>query len=368
MMRTKAILILAIVTVVAVAGAAASVYQREGAHGLPRPPSALFPGLLDKVNDVAKVSVASPESSFTIEKQSSGDWQMVEKGGYPVLFETIKQAVVGIASMRPLEAKTARSERYARIKVVDPRADGDTLSKGILLRLLGADDGEIAAVIVGKTRSIQTSGRAGWYYVRKAQEPQSWLVAARIEVFDKANSWLDTDTVRIDRKRVRAVSNRQPNGDMVEISRPNPDQIDFKIDNLPDGSKMLHETIANSLGAALGYLSFDDVKPATEVDFSDPIVATFRTFDGLVVKVEVVTRDKTNWARFHAEFDPEGLRLDAVPEKHKEKMKAEADVKKEAERINARFGSWAYDLPKYKAEDFTTPMSKLAVEEKPDNS
>ena len=263
MMRTKAILILAIVTVVAVAGAAASVYQREGAHGLPQAPKKLFPGLNGKVNEVAKIIVDSPEGSFTIEKQSGGDWQMVEKGGYPVLFETIKQAVIGISEMEPQEAKTARPERYARIKVVDPRGEGDSLSKGILLRLLGADDGEIAAVIVGKTRSIQTSGRAGWYYVRKAQEPQSWLVAARIEVFDKANSWLDTDTVRIDRKRVRAVSNRQPNGDMVEISRPNPDQIDFKIDNLPDGSKMLHETIANSLGAALGYLSFDDVKPAT---------------------------------------------------------------------------------------------------------
>ena len=372
-MRSKSFLILAATTALAVAGAVASVYQRQAGHVLPSPPAALFPGLLEQVNQVAQVVVVSPQGTFTIDKKPDGNWEMAEKGGYPVPYETIKQAVVGLAGMRPLEAKTAVPGRYPKLKLVDPRDSGsnpgsdpdDELTKGTLIRLSDGTGSELAALIVGKIRSIQTTGREGWFYVREPAKKQSWLASARLEVFDKASAWLDSETVRVARPRIRAVGNRQPDGQVVEISRPDPDQIDFKVDNLPKGSKMIHDTVANSLGSALGFLSFDDVAPAAELDFSKAVRATFRTFDGLVVTVDVIKVARKYWARFHATFDAAEVRLDAVGEKHRDKMKSADEVGQEAERINRRFGIWAYNVPKYKAVDFTTPMKKLAVLEPP---
>ncbi len=364
-MRSKSFLALFLAAVLAVAAAAASVYQRQTSHALPATPATLFPGLQGQINEVRKIDVVLPEGTFTIEKREGDAWAMVEKGGYPVLYETVKQAVVGLAGMRPLEAKTARPELYPKIKVVDPREEADMLAKGTLIRLTGEEGKEIAALVVGKTRSIQTSGRVGWYYVRKPAEARSWLVSARLEVFDKANAWLDGETVRIDRKRVRAAGNRQADGALVEVSRPSPDEIDFKVDNVPEGSEMIHETVANSLGSALGFLSFEDVKPATELDFEAAVVARFTTFDGLVVSVEVIEVAGKQWARFQARFDAGEARLDAVPEKHREKMKSAEEVEKEAAWINQRFAAWAYNLPKYKADDFTTKMEKLVVVKKP---
>lgn len=367
-MRAKAVAILGICTILAVLAAGWSVYWRATSHALPAAPDSLFPVLSERVNEVAEIEVATPEGSFTVAKGEDGTWSMPEKGGYPVTYETVKQVVVGLANLRPLEAKTARPERHGKIKLIDPReaeAEGD---KGVLVRLVDGNDQELAALIVGKTRSVQTQDRDGWYYVRKPGEAQTWLAAARLEVWEKPVSWLDSATVRIDRKRIRAAANERPNGDRVEISRPDPEQTDFKVDNLPEGEKMIHDTVANGFGSALGFLNFEDVAKADAIDFSDSIVATFRTFDGLVLTVEVVEREDKHWAHFSAAFDAEEIRLDVVSEKDKEKMKSEEEVRAEAERINRRFGPWAYNIPQYKAVDLTPPMSRLAAPEKPDSS
>ena len=358
-MRTKSFLFLLVVTAISVAAAAAAVHQRESRARLAEVPSALYPGLVERVNEVVKATVVTPEDRFTVVKKEGGRWEMVEKGGYPVPFETVKQTVVGIASLTPLEAKTARPERFHKIRVLDPSSADAVAGKGTLIRLIGENDAEIAAIIVGKSKSIQTTARDGWFYVRKPDQNQSWLASGRLEVFDKASRWLDTEIVTVSRKRVRAATTIQPDGATVTVSRPSPDKTDFTVEDLPEGAKEIHETVSNKLGSALGFISFEDVKPIGEIAFSGPTQAVFRTFDGLVIKVDTVELDAKHWLRFKAEFDPDGVRLEGVLEENKGEMKAAEEVQEEAEKINRRFGVWAYHVPKYKAEDLVTPSKKL---------
>lgn len=360
-MGFKSFVILAGVTVLAVVGAAYSLQQREQRLGLPSVPAVLFPDLLDRVNEVARVEVVSPAESFTIAKRDDDTWGMEEKRNYPVLFETVKQAAIGIAGMRPLEAKTANPDRHDKLRVLDPRADGEAKGKGTLVRLLDGEGGEVAAVIIGKTRSISTAEREGWYYVRRPEQPRTWLVAARIEANEKALRWLDATMVRIARSRIRAAATRQADGATVEISRPDTATTDFTIDNVPEGMKPIHKTVANDLGSALGYIAFDDVKGVEEIDFSGASSARFETFDGLVLDIDIVERDGKKWARFKARHAPDLARLDAVEDAQKKQMKSADEVAEEAELINRRYGVWAYNLPNYKADDLTKPMKKMVM-------
>ena len=55
-------------------------------------PSELFPGLLARVNEVQVLSVHLPAGTFSVRREGDG-WIMPEKSGYPVKFETVKQAV-----------------------------------------------------------------------------------------------------------------------------------------------------------------------------------------------------------------------------------------------------------------------------------
>ena len=356
-MRSKPLILLAAATLIAVLAAALMLNRGQEPQTV-EAPSELFPGLIDRVNDAQALVVQLPEGGFTVRRQGDG-WAMPEKHGYPVKFETVKQAVVGVASLKPREPKTAKPENYAKVKVLDPRKDGDPKGEGTLLRLLGEGDKEIAALIVGATDSVPTSAREGWYYVRKPDEARTWLASGRLELSDKQTGWLDTEMVGINRDRIRSATTIQPDGSAVTVSREKSSDANFKVENVPEGGKVLHETVPNGLGSALGFLSFEDVRPASEVSFEGANKAAFTTFDGLVVNVEVVERDGASWGRFTAAHDPAAARPDAIDEKHKDLMKAPEEVAKEAERINQRFGVWAYQLPSYKADDFRTKLDKL---------
>jgi hypothetical protein len=360
MLRSRFLAALALVTVLAVLLAAYVVYDRQAGQRLAATPDLLFPGLDDRINDVARVEVTTPAEAFTIERAEGERWVMPEKDGYPVRFETIKQAVVGMASLDPLEPRTADPARYDRLRVVDPQPDKEVEGEGSLLRLLGGDGQVIGAVIVGKTKSVPTTGREGWYYVRLPSEARTWLAEGRIEVFEKATAWLDPAMPTVSRRRVRQVVAVNQAGEEVIVERELPSTADFAIANLPEDKQPLHGAAGNALGSSLGFLSFEDARQASAVDFGGGRKVIFRTFDGLVVEVDMLEKDGGWWARYQARAEPEASRLESLPEDERAELKPADEVAREAEEINRRYAGWAYLLPEYKAKDFATDMDKVA--------
>jgi hypothetical protein len=359
-MKTKSLIILALVTAVAVAGAAWAVVDRQRMASVAEVPDALFPGLIDKVNDVRRVEISAPRLKFAIVRGEDGNWSVPERNGYPVKFETVKQAVVGIAGLRPLEVKTARPELHGKLGLRLPDDGG----KGTLIVLKDGSGAEIAGVVIGSTKSLASSAREGWNYVRLAGNDQSWLAAGRVEVWDEISRWLDDSMPIIDRPRIRSVHSERPGGEVIDISRTDPNGRDFTVDNIPEGWKMIHDTVANPLGSALGYLTFEDVAPVGEIDFSDAVSVQFHTFDGLVFAVDVIRLKGAYWGRFKARFDPAQVALDGLTEAQRKSMLDAEAVQKEAARINDRYGVWAYRFPDYKGKDFTIAHDDLIVRKK----
>ena len=356
-MRANGLLILAIVTALSVAAAFWAVFEREQSTRAAQAPDALFPGLVERVNEVAKVEVRGPGIAFTIVKDDDGNWSVPEKGGYPVKFETVKQTVVGMAALKPLEQRTAKPELHAKLNLKSPEDGG----RGTLLALRDASGGEMAAVLVGKTRSFASDSRPGWHYVRKAGENQSWLAEGRVEVWDKIDRWLDSDMPTIERRRIYAVHTEKPDGEVIDIHKDDPDGRDFTVEDIPEGMRMLHETVANSLGSALGYLSFEDVLPAGEKDVSDGMLAQYRTFDGLVLGLRIKKEGDAYWAQFASRFDPDAVIVDRLAEDDRKGMKTAEDVGLEAERLQKRYGPWVFKLPEYKGKDFFISREELIM-------
>ena len=357
-MRSKGFVILAVVTAASVAAAAWAVIEREKRTSAAAAPAALFPGLIDRVNDVDSVAVRGPGIEFTIVRGEDGGWSVPEKGGYPVPFETVKQAVVGIAALKPLEPRTAKPELHAKLNLRAPENNG----RGTLLALRDGGGQDLAAVIVGKTRSVATSARPGWHYVRKADENQSWLAEGRVEVWDKIDRWLDSEMPIVERRRVHIVRTVKPGGEVIAIAKEDPDARDFTVRDIPDGMRKLHTTSANSLGSAFGFLTFEDVVPADQKPLDDPLLVQVKTFEGLVVELHVVkTDDDAYWCRFSGRFDPESVAMDGLSEGKRHGMKTEDEVREEADRINARFGGWVYKLPEYKGKDFFITRDELIM-------
>ena len=360
-MRQRGILILAAVAILVVITAVYALQQRESRTVQAQLPALLFPGLLEKVNDVATVSVAGPEESFTIAKDKDGKWTMPSKGGYPVPVETVKQALVGLAELKPVEQKTANPEFFSKLDLQDRDAKD---SKSLEIRLQDSGGKDIAAVLVGKRGATATTSTPGTIYVRKPGENQTWLASGRFEPDPKAVRWLDRDVVKVERQRVNTVTATRPDGNKLVVARETPTADDFKPLNVPEGAKLISGGPSNALGSALGYISYDDVAPAASIDFSDAAKAEYRTFDGLVVTVSVKEKDGKHWVKFDAAQD----RSVTAPagKDEKDKPKTPEEVAKEVEAFNAKTKGWAYEVTKYKAEDFTKTLDDVIEKEKKD--
>jgi len=351
-MTTRQLIGLAIAAAVMVVAAVAVVLVRDQGAGKAFSPALLIPGFKDRVNDVADIEIAA-KSVFHLKRQEGGRWVLSEKANYPVVHENVKKVILGLADARRVEPKTARADYYGRIGVADPGQTG-----GGTRLTFKTDKGDVlATVIVGKRKAL--SGRLkAWTYVRLAGQPQTWLVDALPRIEADPVRWLVPDLLEVKRDRVARVRGRHADGTVLEVVRDKPDDADFKVVNLPKGAKLRMPSIANGVGGALGYLSFDDVRPAGEIDFSGATKTVYTTFDGLIVTVRTVKVGDAYWCRFAARYD-----ANAVAKGKKGENLVIPDVAKdvgaEAHDIDARVHGWAYRLPDYKAEDFTKRLDDM---------
>ena len=150
-MKTSQLAILAGVTIV-IGGLAYWSQQRSApvlsattTQGL------LIPGLADKLNDVATISLKKGKDTTTLRKVN-GEWTIEEKSGYPATFENVKQLAVNLAALEKFEAKSNKPEHYKVLGVADPAPDNEVAAA---IDLKASDNTPITSLIVGGTRAAQ---------------------------------------------------------------------------------------------------------------------------------------------------------------------------------------------------------------------
>ncbi|MFQ5955835.1 MAG: DUF4340 domain-containing protein [Kiloniellales bacterium] len=345
-MPSKALIALAAVTALSVVAAAVAVHQRAVATAQGRSGEPLLPGLMDRINDVATIRLQRADGPLTLEFED-GHWRLAEKGGYPARFEAVKTALVALARLRTIEAKTAKPALYPKLEVEDP---GQAGAKSTLMTLFDAAGTQLASIIVGKTRDGSLGiGRAG-VYVRRPGEARAWLAEGDPKLPDEAAGWLDQKLVNIARDRVAAAVLSQPDGTEIEISREHKEQKDFTLSPMPEGHKIKSAFSVNSITWVPERLIFDDVRRADDVDFTaaEAREATFRSFDGLILRLTLAPKDGEIWARMEA-----SAAEDAAPE-----------MAEEAAEITARTEGWAFRFSELKVENLTTLLADLVEPEK----
>jgi len=181
--------------------------------------------------------------------------------------------------------------------------------------------------------------------VRRPNENQSWLVRSVFEPRSALADWLDKTVMDVDRSRIRAVDvSPANNGPTFTVSRMDPGKPDFALTPLPPGKTVSDPTIPDGVASAITGFGFDDVQPASNLDFGGANVAhlTTLTFDGLKVTVNVLKSRADYWATISAEADA-----------------GKPDAAKEAAAINAHAAGWAYKLPAFKGQLFMTTLDSL---------
>lgn len=285
--RTVTVLAAALV----VLGAVALIAQYD-----PQPPAPggglLLPDLGGGLDQVTRVSVVGAGSApvATLERGEDGSWSVAEKDGYPADTEKVRQTLISLAEARIVEPKTSNPDFYDRLGVegVENESAG-----GVAVALTGAE--MPVNVIVGDTEGTSQ------VYVREADQAQSFLVDRNPDVGIETTDWLATEILAIPGARMARVTVTHPDGEVVSVSKADPDQSNFDLEEMPPGRELQYASVANVMGNVLSGLNLQDVEPRTDTDES-VTVTEFVTFGGLIITAESVEREDEPWVAFRADY------------------------------------------------------------------
>jgi len=321
----------------------------------------LFPGLDDKVNDVATIGVQRRDGGYTLHRVGDG-WTLADRNDFPVQMDAVRRTVQAMSNLSVVEKKTADPARWEKLGVQDHDAEG---SKSTLVTLLDKDGKELAKLVVGKeAESKGNPASSGQLYVRKAGDPQTWLVSGKLDLHEKPLDWMQKEVLKVPQDRIRSIEIRQPEGETLLVDRPTPENKDFKLHDVPEGKEPTYPTVANSMATALEFVNLEDVVPASDVDFATGTgpIARFVTFDGLVVTVTTKDQDGKSFGSFAASYETPAATEGPLPaegEAAKPAKKTPEEVQKEVADLNARLSKWAYQISSYNRSLFGKKKSEM---------
>ncbi len=351
-MRPKSFTILAILTAIFVVAAIWSVGTQRGVTNIAADREHAFPDLIAKANDVETLSIVSNKAKFTIAKTDTG-WGLAEKGGYKVSVAKVKAAIVGLGALKLLESKTADPTRYERLQVEDP---GSLEAKSIGVELKDKDGKVLASGIIGKRHVGLFGEGGGGTYLRPGNGAQSWLAEGTVDLGPEPNDWMIRDIVNIEAEDIARLALSQPDGAEITVSHADKKSRDYVVTGVPEGRKLKDSSEGKNLAGGLWRLTFEDVKPAADLAFTGtPYTAVYETFDGLLVRVEMIMVDEVVWGRFTASA-----------ENAKGDDEAIEALEKKATEITARAAGWVYELSPGEGEKLTTKIEDIL--EKPKES
>ena len=359
---------IAMLAVLAVAGVALVVWTRDQPQAPAGAGEPLFPGLMERVNDVTEIGVTSAEGRFTV-SLDAGRWVVAEKSGYPAEAATVRRFLIGVAELSRLEPKTRNPELYAKLDLEDVDVEG-AKSTGFVLR--DADGAVLAQWLLGKSRPAKVDPERRELYVRLAGDAQTWLAEGVVQADRRAVAWLSQGVLEIDRDRIRRVTVEHADGGEVRVERPDPAENDFELQAVPAGKRVEYPFAVNDLATSFSALRLDDVAAEPTVDFSAPAAkATLLTFDGLRVELERGRRDDEPFVRLTAAFDETAVAAPAAEASSAElstgsesagvdaARKSADEVRGEVQTLNARWRGWAYRLPAFRLDSLFKPMAEL---------
>ncbi len=348
--RVRALTYLAGATGFAVILAAVALFQRGSTSEPAFKPVRMFANLAKQLDDVVTIQVETKSASFNVTRDAQGRWTLPDRAKYPADMNAVRKTILGLAELDLVAEKTSRAESQEKLGLGVPKTGGS----GTQITLKDGKGEVLASLITGVGAEGESAGGKQAIYVRRPDEPQTYVARGTFAATTDQAQWLDKAFINLARDRVKTVAMKPFKGRPYTVTRAAPSDANFRIvEAIPAGRQLRTESEPSGIGNALLGLSFDDVKAEGLVDFAGAATFAVATFDGLSLTFNIVEKDRDFWIAVKASADP------AVPPAPAKPGELKPDVAKEAKEINALVGGWAYKIPRYKGTLMTAPMEDL---------
>ena len=341
-MKKSRLVILSIITLCVII--AAGNFVKSRAPQSQKEKELFFPGLSEKLDEVAAIEVNGYQGSVSLSRQGN-DWVIDDFDGYPALPEKVKSAVIGVSELRIVAPKTADSQLYPRLGVEDPSIENST---SLLVTLEDSDDNVLASLIAGSARrSLAAEDKPG-LYIRKPDSKQSYLVEGRLDVSAFKTDWFERTLFDIQSAKVSRVEIRHSDGDVYSVYKSDKGQDDFELEPVPEGKQAGSAVLLNKFGSLLQGFQANGAHGRENVDEPDESVdAAVSTFEGLTAGIHAFQKDGIAHATFTFAFDQPESEDEGTEDEGAEDEGAEDFAALVAE-LNQRLSGWVFEIPAFK--------------------
>jgi Domain of unknown function (DUF4340) len=353
-MRAKTLIVLA--AAAALAGGAA-IYVNAARHTAPVDRMAgelVFPQLAVRASSIASVRIERDGAAFAL-KRDGETWVMPERDAFPVETDQARRFLLELGALRVLETRTANPALHAELELDGAAKD----QKATRVTLLDAQGAAIADLLVGRSRMGRQGTAGDGTFLRRASENQVFLARGRLAPERDAAKWLERRVANVERERVAKVELVAIDGERLSAGKAGPGDGDIELARVPEDRKVKSSFDVNLLASTLEGLDLEDARKAEGLDFDAAKErAEYRTFDGLVVRVDIVQERDLRWARVRASFEAPATPVDPAAHPNA-RLRTPEDAAKQAEEIAARARGWAFRFPDFKFEQMTRRTADL---------
>lgn len=347
------------------------VLDRPADSGPENMPATLLPGLEDAVNELAAIDIVAPGGQIAVSLRRDDErWRVSQKDDYEADFAQVLGLLRTLADAGVEEPKTTNADWYSHLGVQDvsePDATG---------RRIDFPGRKIASVIIGQ---VDPSGEGS--YARRADQAQSWLLDAVVEVPVDPVAWLEPGIMDISSADIAEIVIRHADGEVVRLDRAGDEGGEgspaFVLRDVPEGRAAGGEWKRNAIANGLRALNLEDVRRFQPPAPEDATRVLFTTTDGLNFVADLFELDDARWVHFTvsaenavsaetpaegdetAAEEPAGADAADGVDQTGEEEDAENQRLVNAVAVDARLSPWMFAIPERRYDDLTRRMEDL---------
>lgn len=302
------------------------------------------------IDKIAKVTILSRNGQDTTTlKRLDGHFVSVDKGNYPVDVSKLNTLLNSCLDIRTTERITADAANHADLGVTDETAQ-------YAVRFYGQDDKLLTGVLISERKSNPDGA-----YARLADDNTVYFIQSPPWLSTGAIDYINRSLFQLEKADIRTVTVLWPQGDYTLSAQ---DGGSIAIDPAAPEGKRYKGTDYQSVFGVLTSLQCDDVRSeaaiADKLTFDRRYVCTMK--DSTVYTLQLAKQGDKTYTKISAEF------TDKTPVEKERRVESEEELKvKEAklnaievaQKFNERHKGWIYEIPSYKAGEFTKTLDDL---------
>ena len=297
-----------------------------------------FPSLYQQLNQVASITLRTHDNQFQIKNQD-GNWSLPDKGNYPVDLGRIKEVLLGMADLVPLEEKTSNPDYYERLHLEDITHES---SKATEIDLIDDKGQPIASLLIGKTQPAKLKPELSEVFVREPGKAKSWLTLGNLPTYTQATDWVNKSLLEIPETSIQSVEifdNKHKSQLLITKATDKPNQ--FNLMNIPKDKTIDSQFSVNYVATTLAKLSLENIYLPTDVDFSaiTSPTAVIKTTEGNTYNLFTQEKEGKTYVKLA--------------------VAAKDDKQANIEAMQEKFTHWIFTIPQYQAEELKKKTADL---------